>query len=509
MKAVILIRVSGKSQEDNHSLNAQKDKLTQYCKDKGFDDVKVFRIVESSSRGERKKFKEMIKWINEQEELVYLVVDAVDRLQRSFKETVLLTDMMKKKQVELHFLKENLILNEESNPMQVMMWNFAVMCAENFVLSSGYNIKRSNQRKLNNGECIRQAPVGYRNYRDDDGKSRIIVDENRAYLVKEAFELYSQGTYSISTLWKHLKKKGLTVIKKSERPLIGRSTVASMIQNRFYVGTMIVKGKEYLHNYPSLVDDYTFQKCQEIAQSKAQRNKKEETKHPHALKGLLRNKATGRLMSGSEVKGHVYYRSPKYGDSPASKNVKEEVILRQIEQVFEAIVIPDYLLQELKDQLKNIHEAKNHFKEQSIARIKKQHDGIGKKLSNLLNLRIDDSITQDEYDEKVIELKQEKKYLEHEIKQFDDADDKFAISVQYLLDICSKALDLFKDGNPDEKRELINFVLSNLSLDGEKLHYDLNKPFDIIVQSSKSSEWWSISDSNRSPHACHACALAK
>ena len=46
MKAVILIRVSGKSQEDNHSLEAQKDKLSKYCKDKNFDTVKVFRIVE-------------------------------------------------------------------------------------------------------------------------------------------------------------------------------------------------------------------------------------------------------------------------------------------------------------------------------------------------------------------------------------------------------------------------------------------------------------------------------
>ena len=91
----------------------------------------------------------------EQNELIYLVVDAVDRIQRSFKETVLLTDMMKQKQVELHFLKENLVLNEESNPMQVMMWNFAVMCAENFILSSGYNIKRSNQRKLNKGELLK------------------------------------------------------------------------------------------------------------------------------------------------------------------------------------------------------------------------------------------------------------------------------------------------------------------------------------------------------------------
>lgn len=490
MKAVILVRVSSKEQEDNHSLDAQKEKLDAYCKLKGFDEPKVFRVVESSTQGERKKFNEMIKWINEQGELVYLVVDAVDRLQRSFKETILLTEMMKEKKVELHFLKENLVLNEEANPMNVMMWNFSVMCAQNFVLSSGYNIKRSNQRKLNNGEYIRQAPVGYRNYRDENGRSQIKVDENRAFLIKEAFELYSTGNHSVSSLWKYLKGKKLTVIKKAERPLIGRASVARILQDKFYTGIMTVKDKEYAHNYPTLIDDFTFQKCQKVMHSKTQKHKKEDTKHSYSLKGILRNKATGRLMSGSTTKDNVYYYSPKYGDSPASKNVKEEVVLAQIEEVFKSIVIPDEIQTELKERLKNIHESKNHYKEESIARIRKKYKGIDKKLSNLLNLQLNDSITQNTYDEKAYELKQEKKDLELEIKQFDDADDKFVMTVQYLLDLCSRAHELFKSSKPEQKRQLINFVLSNLTLDKEKLDYDLNKPFDAIVQSANRSEWY-------------------
>lgn len=257
---------------------------------------------------------------------------------------------------------------------------------------------------------------------------------------------------------------------------------------------MTVKGKEYPHNYPTLVDDFTFQKCQQVLHSKTQKHKKEATKHDYALKGILRNKATGRLMSGSTTKGNVYYYSPKYGDSPASKNVKEEIILAQIEDVFKSIVIPEPVLNELKERLKEVHESKNHFKEQSIARLKKKYNGIDKKLSNLLNLRIDDSITQNEYDKKATELKQEKKDLELEIQQFDNADETFAITVQYLLDLCSKAHELFKSSKAEQKRQLINFVLSNLEIDGERLHYGLNKPFDVIAQSCKSSEWYTLVD---------------
>jgi len=37
----------------------------------------------------------------------------------------------------------------------------------------------------------------------------------------------------------------------------------------------------------------------------------------------------------------------------------------------------------------------------------------------------------------------------------------------------------------DEKRQLINFLLSNLLLEGQKLHYTLKEPFDVIAECGK------------------------
>ena len=99
-------------------------------------------------------------------------------------------------------------------------------------------------------------------------------------------------------------------------------------------------------------------------------------------------------------------------------------------------------------------------------------------------------ITQDTYNKKAHTLKQEKKDLEIKIGQFDDADEKFAITVHYLLKLSSRAYDLFKSPKPQQKRQLMNFVFSNLTLDGEKLHYDLNRPFDAIVQSADCPSWY-------------------
>jgi len=45
------------------------------------------------------------------------------------------------------------------------------------------------------------------------------------------------------------------------------------------------------------------------------------------------------------------------------------------------------------------------------------------------------------------------------------------------LDICSRAYELFEISKVEQKRQLINFVLSNLQLRGKTLEFELKKPF--------------------------------
>ena len=98
-------------------------------------------------------------------------------------------------------------------------------------------------------------------------------------------------------------------------------------------------------------------------------------------------------------------------------------------------------------------------------------------------------ITQDEYDKKAYELKQSQYDLNLKLKQYTEADEKFGITVNYLLDLASRAYGLFESSKIEQKRQLINFLLSNLRLKGKTLLYDVNKPFDAILNSSKCSDW--------------------
>jgi hypothetical protein len=98
-------------------------------------------------------------------------------------------------------------------------------------------------------------------------------------------------------------------------------------------------------------------------------------------------------------------------------------------------------------------------------------------------------ITQDEYDKKARSFNQRRLEIDILRKQHTNADMDFALTVTNLLNLASRASELFESSKVDQKRQLISFVVSNLRLNGKKVLYDLKKPFEALVACSESSEW--------------------
>jgi len=90
-------------------------------------------------------------------------------------------------------------------------------------------------------------------------------------------------------------------------------------------------------------------------------------------------------------------------------------------------------------------------------------------------------ITQDEYDKKVYQLKQRQYELNERQKQHIEADGKFSFTLVNLLELASRAYELFEFSKVEQKRQLINFVLLNLKLKGKILAFDLRKPFNVFI----------------------------
>ena len=110
-------------------------------------------------------------------------------------------------------------------------------------------------------------------------------------------------------------------------------------------------------------------------------------------------------------------------------------------------------------------------------------------LDVLLNLRLDQSITQNDYDKKARELKQQQTELELRMRQHQDGDRDFRTTLESLISLASRAAELFEGSKIEQKRQLIAFVFSNLRLRGKKLEFSLRSPFDLMVDRATYTSW--------------------
>lgn len=83
------------------------------------------------------------------------------------------------------------------------------MFARSYVLQLSDNIKRSKEQAAKSGAWIGQAPIGYKHSVDEKGGKTIVLDPERAPLIRKLFDLYATGkTIPFSPLKKKRKKWG-------------------------------------------------------------------------------------------------------------------------------------------------------------------------------------------------------------------------------------------------------------------------------------------------------------
>lgn len=126
-----------------------------------------------------------------------MIADTVDRVLRGFKESALIERLLREGKMELHFLRDRLVLDKNSNSTDIMRWDMSVMFAKSYVLQLSDNVKRSLEQARKEGIRASLAPLGYLNVKDKEGNKDIIPDPNQRHLVVKIFEMYATGNYSI------------------------------------------------------------------------------------------------------------------------------------------------------------------------------------------------------------------------------------------------------------------------------------------------------------------------
>ena len=484
MKAIIIARVSTEEQKEaGLSLPAQEERLKKYCRNKGFEIIKICSFDESAYRDERTEFDSVMDFILSQKARVAVCCDKVDRLTRNMfdKRVAALYEKALKDEVELHFASDGQIVNSQISATQKFQFSISLGLSNYFSNAVSDNVKRTIEQKLRRGEWIGKAPFGYKNFTSPDGRHKdVVVDPEVAPIIKQAFELYASEAFSMDLL--HKKLKNDYGVKWS------KGYIDKLLNNHFYYGIMVVKGKKYPHRYPPLITKELFEQVQTV---KTGFNKKpiKYAGLPYTYRGLMRCGDCGLAITPEKHKGHVYYHCTQFNGKHGAKWFREEEITEQLANVFKRLKMPDNIVEEITNTLSEVHQNKMDFHNKQFDKLTREQKDLTKMMDNLYIDKLKGRITEDDYDRFYQSFCDQRDDINARVGRLQEAENNYYVTAKHILGITSKAHELFMGSEVEEKRQLIKLVLLNLRIEGENVLYEAHKPFDLIIKFSDELQW--------------------
>ncbi|NCQ54227.1 hypothetical protein AUK57_03915 [Candidatus Saccharibacteria bacterium CG2_30_41_52] len=137
------------------------------------------------------------------------------------------------------------------------------------------------------------------------------------------------------------------------------------------------------------------------------------------------------------------------------------------------------------------------FYRNAITQTRTEYNKLQKKLDVLYEDRLDGRITVDEYDKYVTKTKAEMDELDRKLVEFTNNDKSFEVTSEYLLQLASKAKQIFESSQPAKRNKILRMLLANATLDKKRLQLNLLKPFLAFVTNADSQNWLRRLGSNK------------
>ena len=503
-RAILFARVSSREQEKGMSLSAQVENIRKYCDSNNIKIIKEYSITESSTKGDRKQFREMLDFAKQQPNKIMIVADRVDRLQRSFKESIELEDLCQQDKIELIFLRENLHITKDSKTAEKMIWDFSVMASKTYIGNMRDAIIAGHNKNTRNGKWDGFAPLGYLNVRDENGKATVIIDPERYLLVKRLFEEYATGGYSLRGAETLTQEMNLC-FKKNKTP-IRKNQIYKILRNPFYYGVMVRKGEMYPHVHGAIIDKSLFDRVQSVLDGKKRPElKRSYGETPYAFRGLIKCGTCGctitpefhRKPSGRE---YVYLKCSHFHGNCQEQSVNENVFLEKLKnEVLSKLQLTKDEIEIIKKDIRANLEQKNLHIIQAQKHINTELNELEEKKQRLIDMYIDGGLSKDDYEFQKNKIESRKVELGTLLERHKQVDAEITENVELFAEVAGKAAEIFMSSKPSTKRQILGNLVYNCEMKGKNLLYSISKPFDSLLNQRDCLLWWTRRDSNPGP----------
>lgn len=483
-------RVSSKRQKDEGvSLEAQKKVIKDYCLKNGIEIVKTFEVDESAKNNDRKIFLEMVTYLKQNSDVKYLICEKTDRLLRgNLKDRVLIEELINDYDKEIHCVKEGLILGKETKSAQKLHFDIQNALARHFLNNLSDEVKKGYDILVSDGFYPHIPPIGYLSKLEDH---LAIIDPVRVPFIKRAFELCATGENSEKEIGEILYKEGFRG-KSGKR--VKKSAIAKLLHNPFYYGYFGWQGELHRGNHEAIITKDLFDKVQEVLNP----NKKRGYKYDFSYIGLMRCGECGNGITAEVQRGHTYYHctKPKGAKFCSQKYIREETVAEQLKAIVKDVALSVKQIGTIKEIMRVSLKDESEYLEESLEALNVRYTGLKEQDSRLLDLHLAGKVGGELYDKKSKEITGEIEEVNGEIIKHKNADRAYFQEIESFLIFCNEAPKLFASSRPALQRELLRFVVSNVSVRDKKVEYTLKTPFDLVAKYSQSENWQGWKESN-------------
>ena len=292
MTGVIYARYSCEKQTEN-SILGQVRECSDFAKRNNIEVINIYKDEAISGRTAEKR-PSFMKMINDASLHIFdcIIVWKGDRFSRSRADAAKYKSELKKLGVAVLSATEANV----TGPEAVLMDGINEAFAEYFSVELAAKVERGMTQnaidgKFNGGTLT----LGYK--KDENGK--IIIDEDKAFMVKEIYDLYVNKDKSIGNILKIFNEKGYTN-QKGKR--FSNATINRMIKNSRYIGHYDFKGTENNNMFPALIDEETWKKAQLKCIKNKHERQKFESKDAYLLSHKLYCGECENMMTGASAK---------------------------------------------------------------------------------------------------------------------------------------------------------------------------------------------------------------
>jgi site-specific DNA recombinase len=372
----------------------------------------------------------------------------------------------------------------EPDPQGKFMLNIMFGQSKYYVDALSENTKSGLREKVRRGEYPGLAPIGYLN---DYRTKKIVVDRERAPLVKEAFERYATGTVTLDLVREFFAQhKIFTRNGKS----VGRAFISNMFSNPFYYGHFRYTGDVYEGTHEAIISKKLADDAQAVLKRRYKWSPFVKPVKPKPFLGLLHCADCGGAITAEIQKGHTYYRCTKKSRATTwcrQPYVREEVLDAEISGLLKPYSLradwADDMLSRAKEEKKQSVQSAAEV----IADKRAEIETINLRLQRLLDSLLDGVVERNDYTAEKSKLMSRKKSLEEHITALSTGRATWLEPFQEWIKSARNAGEIAVNGSPQEKKALARKVFgSNLTLNCKKARGSCVKPWSLLVEHSSS-----------------------